>query len=80
MNTDTTSVKVDLNYIPDTIMQATTRGRLIQIRGRVTQVTGTIIKAVVPGVRVGELCELKTLTILSLYLLKSLVFNSITPS
>ncbi|NRD71756.1 type III secretion system ATPase SctN [Shewanella sp. VB17] len=59
MNTDTTSVKVDLNYIPDTIMQATTRGRLIQIRGRVTQVTGTIIKAVVPGVRVGELCELK---------------------
>lgn len=59
MNTDTTSVKIDLSYIPDTIMQATTRGRLIQIRGRVTQVTGTIIKAVVPGVRVGELCELK---------------------
>ena len=59
MNTDTSSVKIDLSYIPDTIMQATTRGRLIQIRGRVTQVTGTIIKAVVPGVRVGELCELK---------------------
>jgi type III secretion protein N (ATPase) len=35
------------------------QNRLIQIRGRVTQVTGTLLKAVVPGVRVGELCLLR---------------------
>ncbi|MCV4198896.1 hypothetical protein OD777_11790, partial [Pseudomonas aeruginosa] len=33
--------------------------RPIQIRGRVTQVTGTLLKAVVPGVRIGELCQLR---------------------
>ncbi|MCD8351836.1 MAG: type III secretion system ATPase SctN [Planctomycetaceae bacterium] len=31
----------------------------VEIRGRVQQVVGTIIKAVVPGVRVGELCLLR---------------------
>lgn len=31
----------------------------IEIRGRVEQVVGTIIRAVVPGVKVGELCILK---------------------
>ena len=59
MNIDSNSINLNLSYIPETIQQATNKGRLIQIRGRVTQVTGTIIKAVVPGVRVGELCELK---------------------
>ena len=33
--------------------------RPIQIRGRVTQVAGTLLKAVVPGVRIGELCQLR---------------------
>jgi type III secretion protein N (ATPase) len=31
----------------------------LRIKGRVTQVTGTIIKAVVPAVKVGELCILR---------------------
>nr|WP_323740842.1 type III secretion system ATPase SctN [Caenimonas koreensis] len=35
--------------------QATT----VKIRGRVTQVVGTIIKAVVPSVRIGEVCTLR---------------------
>lgn len=33
---------------------------LTKVYGRVTEVVGTIIKAVVPGVRVGELCHLQT--------------------
>ncbi|MEL7287632.1 MAG: EscN/YscN/HrcN family type III secretion system ATPase, partial [Pseudomonadota bacterium] len=45
----------DFSYITETQQSAIKQTRLIQIRGRVTQVTGTIIKAVVPGVRVGEL-------------------------
>lgn len=49
----------DFSYITDIQQSAIKQTRLIQIRGRVTQVTGTIIKAVVPGVRVGELCELR---------------------
>ncbi|MDW2205325.1 EscN/YscN/HrcN family type III secretion system ATPase, partial [Vibrio sp. 1636] len=49
----------DFSYITDIQQSAIKHTRLIQIRGRVTQVTGTIIKAVVPGVRVGELCELR---------------------
>ncbi|WP_391087355.1 type III secretion system ATPase SctN [Vibrio sp. NH-UV-68] len=47
------------SYITDCQHAAIEQSRLIQIRGRVTQVTGTIVKAVVPGVRVGELCELR---------------------
>jgi ATP synthase in type III secretion protein N len=31
----------------------------LEVRGRVTQVVGTIIKAVVPRVRIGELCRLR---------------------
>ncbi len=31
----------------------------LEVKGRVTQVVGTIIKAVVPGVKIGELCTLK---------------------
>lgn len=31
----------------------------VEVRGRVEQVVGTIIRAVVPGVRMGELCILR---------------------
>ncbi len=41
------------------IAQGIHETRPIQVRGRVTQVSGTLIKAVVPGVEVGEICELK---------------------
>jgi type III secretion protein N (ATPase) len=33
--------------------------RPLEIKGRVTQVVGTMIKAIVPGVKIGELCILK---------------------
>jgi len=49
----------NLAYITEVLEEAIADTRLIQIRGRVTQVTGTIIRAVVPGVRVGELCILR---------------------
>lgn len=35
------------------------KAQLLQLRGRVTQVTGTVIRAVVPGVQIGELCTLR---------------------
>lgn len=33
--------------------------RPLEVKGRVTQVVGTMIKAIVPGVKIGELCALK---------------------
>ncbi len=41
--------------LEDAVQSATT----VDVRGRVEQVVGTIIRAVVPGVKVGELCILK---------------------
>ncbi|HET6347410.1 MAG TPA: type III secretion system ATPase SctN [Myxococcota bacterium] len=37
-------------------LAAIARTETIQVRGRVTEVTGLIIKATVPGVRIGEMC------------------------
>ncbi|NJN46466.1 MAG: EscN/YscN/HrcN family type III secretion system ATPase [Candidatus Competibacteraceae bacterium] len=48
------------NYITDLLAESIEEARLLEIRGRVTQVTGTIIKAVVPGVQIGELCLLRS--------------------
>ncbi len=47
-----------LEKIPEQMRQAIDRCRPIQIRGRVTQVTGTVLKASIPGVSIGELCHL----------------------
>src|SRR3954471_9981770 len=33
--------------------------QLVRIRGRVTELTGLVIKAAVPGVRVGEVVEIR---------------------
>lgn len=46
-------------YITDALDAALDAARTIEVRGRVTQVVGTIIKAVVPGVKIGELCVLR---------------------
>lgn len=43
------------NLLDEAIRDVTT----IEVRGRVEQVVGTIIRAVVPGVRMGELCILR---------------------
>lgn len=47
------------SYITD-IMDATLdETRSLDVKGRVVQVVGTIIKAVIPGVKIGELCVLR---------------------
>jgi len=47
------------NYITDLLAQSLDEVRLLEIRGRITQITGTIIKAMVPGAKIGELCLLR---------------------
>ncbi|MBR3880803.1 MAG: type III secretion system ATPase SctN [Mailhella sp.] len=45
-------------YIGSLLEEAVQGATSVEIRGRVEQVVGTIIRAVVPGVKVGELCIL----------------------
>jgi hypothetical protein len=47
------------DYIAEMMRVALVDTPTLQIRGRVTQVIGTIIKAVVPTVKIGEVCMLK---------------------
>ena len=51
--------KKSLQYITDILEQGIKESRPLKVNGRVTQVLGTIIKAVVPDVKIGELCSLK---------------------
>ena len=53
------TMPLSFDPIADQMQHVIEQCRLIQIRGRVTQVTGTLLKAVVPGVRIGELCHLR---------------------
>ena len=46
-------------YIGSLLEEAVQTATSVEIRGRVEQVVGTIIRAVVPGVKVGELCRLQ---------------------
>ena len=46
------------NYIADQMQRSVRETEWMSVRGRVTHVTGTIIKAHVPGVQTGELCYL----------------------
>jgi len=47
------------NYIPQVLDRAIEDAQPVEVKGRVVQVVGTIIKAVVPGVKVGEICILR---------------------
>ena len=47
------------DYISEVLDRAVEEAQLIDVKGRVVQVVGTIIKASVPGVRVGEICILR---------------------
>ncbi|MGV3656048.1 MAG: type III secretion system ATPase SctN [Noviherbaspirillum sp.] len=47
------------DYITEMLHSALAQAPLVRIRGRVVQVTGTIIKAVVPSVKIGEICLLR---------------------
>lgn len=49
-----------LDSLTEKMDQEIRDGSLVQVKGRVLQVVGTIIKASVPGVKIGELCRLKT--------------------
>ena len=46
-------------YLGPLLQEAVQTTTTVDVRGRVEQVVGTIIRAVVPGVKVGELCLLK---------------------
>jgi ATP synthase in type III secretion protein N len=47
------------DYVSDMMQLALHDTPTLVIKGRVTQVIGTIIKAVVPAVKVGEVCILR---------------------
>ncbi len=47
------------DYITELMTVALQEAPPLAIRGRVTQVIGTIIKAVIPSVTVGEVCLLR---------------------
>ena len=47
------------DYITDKLGEAVAQAPTVRIRGRVTQVVGTIIKAAVPSVVIGEICLLR---------------------
>ena len=49
----------DLAYITDILEQTTNETQLYEVRGRVFEVIGTLIKAIVPQVKLGELCTLR---------------------
>ena len=48
-----------LDYITDLIGSAIRQTRPQRLKGRVVQAVGTIIKAAVPGTKVGEICILR---------------------
>ncbi len=52
-------MKSDFDYITQVLDRAIEDAQPIEVKGRVVQVVGTIIKAVVPGVKVGEICVLR---------------------
>ena len=48
------------DYIPEVLNRAVEDAQPIDVKGKVIQVVGTIIKASVPGVKIGEVCILRT--------------------
>lgn len=51
--------RLKFDYITGALQDALAHAQTLRVCGRVTQVIGTIVKAVVPSVKVGEVCELK---------------------
>ncbi len=48
------------SYITDMLQTALAQAQVMHVRGRVVQVTGTIIRALVPTVKIGEICYLRS--------------------
>ena len=53
-------MRSSFDYITQVLDRAVEDAQPIEVKGRVIQVVGTIIKASVPGVKVGEVCILRT--------------------
>ena len=51
--------ELSFDYITEILDQAVADARPIDVKGKVIQVVGTIIKASVPGVKMGEVCILR---------------------
>jgi len=47
------------SYITNVLDRAVEDAQVVEVKGRVIQVVGTIVKAAVPGVKVGEICILR---------------------
>ena len=47
------------DYIPAVLDRAVEDAQPIDVKGKVIQVVGTIVKASVPGVKIGEICILR---------------------
>lgn len=54
-----TSGARDLGYIAEMLRDAIGQASTLKVRGRVIQVVGTIVRAAVPTVRIGEVCILR---------------------
>ncbi len=48
------------NYIANMLQSAIARAQMARITGRVIQVKGTIVRAVIPSVKIGEICLLRS--------------------
>ncbi len=52
-------MSTSFNYITEALEDTIERAELLEVCGFVLEVTGTLIRAVVPGVKIGELCTLR---------------------
>lgn len=50
---------MELSYVSRVLYQALDTCQPLVLHGRIVQVTGTVVKAIIPKVRLGELCMLK---------------------
>jgi type III secretion protein N (ATPase) len=50
---------MSMTYITDALESSLRSNVPVEMRGKVVQVVGTIVKAVVPGVKIGEICTLR---------------------
>lgn len=50
---------IDFQPVSQRLQQALEHCQLLQLHGRIIQVTGTVVRAIVPCVKLGELCVLR---------------------
>ncbi len=52
-------MKGTFDYITQILDRSVEDAQPVEVKGRVIQVVGTIVKAAVPGVKIGEVCILR---------------------